>query len=115
LDQQTAAQNLNSPKTSLDDLETPSEPRFATHNPTLHIHLYILVLDLAMSFGGVVIPEHLHWADNVDPLLFGVDEHKRVAFVWGRVGRVGNGENDVDGVTRVAGAGDPLGVSVVHE
>ena len=94
----------HSPKTSLNNFEAPTQSRFAADDPVLNVDLDVLVLDLAVAFGGVVVAEHLHGANDVDPLRLWVDEDKRVAFVGRRVGRVRHGENDVNGVAWITGA-----------
>ena len=93
-------------------LESPSETRPTADDPLLHANHDILVLDLAVPFGGIIIPKDLERSDNVNSLRARLDKDERVTLVWRRVGRVGHCQNNMDSVARVTSAGDPPLVAV---
>lgn len=79
------------PKSSLNNLEPSSETGSATNDTSLNIYLDVVVLDLAVTFRGVIVAHDHHWTDNLHALLLGLDEDERVSLVRRWVGRVGNG------------------------
>jgi hypothetical protein len=103
------------PKSSLNNLEPSSETGSATNDTSLNIYLDVVVLDLAVTFRGVIVAHDHHWPDNLHALLLGLDEDERVSLVRRWVGRVGNGQDDVYGVTGVSRARDPLKVRVMTD
>jgi hypothetical protein len=89
-------------------LKASAKPCSATDDPVFDADLDILVFDLAVSLRCIVVSEDLERPDHIDSLRTGLDEHERVTLVRRRVGRVCNGQDDVDSVSRITGARNPL-------
>lgn len=90
---------------TLDDLEPPSP---TADKAFLFVQPDVVVQDLAVTFGGVVVPKDLHGADDLDPRVIGRDEDDGESFMLVRVGWVGQADEDMDRVPGVSRARDPL-------
>lgn len=102
-------------KTSLEHLEATAKVTRATGDGSLEVKDDVLVNDLAVTFGGVVVAEHLHWADDLNAGGFGVDKEDGVTLVLGGVFGVGLRDDNVDGAAGVTSSRDPPLVSVEDE
>ena len=90
------------------DFKASAKPSLPSYDTTLHIQLNLFILHLEMAFRGFIIIENHHGSDEFYALRSRVHEDQRVPLVRRRVGRIGDGEDDVDFVTGIARACDPL-------
>lgn len=80
----------------------------AEHDTVLLLEPNVVVQDLAVSLRRIIISHDRQRADDGDARRVGRDEHNRVALVLVRVIWVGQADEDMDPVARVAGTRDPL-------
>ena len=84
-------------------LEAPSPPK----DQVAQRYAHVLVDHLAVSLRRVVVPEHLHWTDNLNTRGVDGDDDNALLLVCARIVRVGLAEDEVEFAAWVAGAGNP--------
>lgn len=67
----------------------------------------VVVDDFTMALGGIVVSEHLHWADDLDTRRVGRNKDDTLLFVGIGVGSVTLSHEDVDLAAGITSSTDP--------
>jgi hypothetical protein len=93
----------NSPKTSLENLET-----FApTEDEVIERYTNIIVDDLGVAFWGVVVTQYMHRSHNLHARCIRRNDHDRLLSISVRVVGIRLSDDQMDGTSRVSGTGYP--------
>ena len=79
----------------------PSEHQVA------HWHAHVVVDDFAMTFGSIIVPKHLHWANDLDARRIGRDEDNTLLLVGVGVGSIALSHEDVNFAAGITSSTDP--------